>query len=889
MILLRFFILSVFLSGPLIAQLPSDLLPEPNNINIAYLEHLTKSKIDSVRAYYGLQRLYNDSILYVAAAHHGSYLQGKKLSHYEPEFDLFKTPQLRAEFFGAKNYACGENLARVPIYNYTSIALLPDKKNSIRIHVNTYHNAAHALMLSWVNSPPHFENIKTEAYDVTGMNISLDTSGRFLTAVQKFAKVIHRYHFSNTGTLFPYAPDFPASLHERRLTKRNSYPWKLKERKTSDSIRIAQLIRESAAPEKLNRENNSIRFLSYRIPTLKKMIKRRRDGMAVELVSSEPFECENPDYDYLPFRRNNHSFINGEVLKPVYKRAFFKSYKEDCKKLLKEKKTLQLEIRKNASLSKEEKEKKLQEIENQSWEPEFMEVLLGSIPEKLPALHGDIESNILILQKKRVAYVLHFSGACDKGKLLTSILPSYPQWTEVPIPDVAENRKTLVAVPFERNSFSVSEEQISHIREAIPKHPITEIQLQAWASVEGLESINLELQQKRVDAMKSIITPFLSDSSITLSIQSGENWKMFYEQLEQSPYRHWKKYKKEEIKRLLEKEENILAFDKFLDDQRIARLAIFTRELKPVNSSLNMALQVYKSFLLQIKNEPSKSLDPQLVQYACTMQKHLIDRWKNGEISLDALLHIDIPLDKKFAPLLLTRCWLRATYLAPREPWNLGPDHLRELKLCASVKPASVWARYNLAVFYVNAWRELPYPGTPNARDLLKLLRDLPEASDATPYSKDGLDSLFLFFHIKNAYAISKVHFFHSDLNYSLSQISSYYRSKVLSDSMCYELAGFFLQMGRPDLSLGILAPALSKEKPDRLLLMLYLKLSYIHVENASDQSFYEELLNAYHKLSQEDWCSLFQHPCGISFQVFDHRATRDFYCEKCIRSPQTK
>lgn len=55
-------------------------------VNIQYLEHLVKEKVDSVRAEHNLQALKNDSILYVAAKDHADYMNARdELTHFESD------------------------------------------------------------------------------------------------------------------------------------------------------------------------------------------------------------------------------------------------------------------------------------------------------------------------------------------------------------------------------------------------------------------------------------------------------------------------------------------------------------------------------------------------------------------------------------------------------------------------------------------------------------------------------------------------------------------------------------------------------------------------------------------------------------------------------------
>src|SRR3954467_3477285 len=92
------------------AQSPGDDLV-PGRINYKFLEHLVKEQIDSVRIAHHLAALVNDSILYIAAKDHSSYLVARnKMGHFQPDIPKKVTPLNRVEFYGGKFEIVGENV-----------------------------------------------------------------------------------------------------------------------------------------------------------------------------------------------------------------------------------------------------------------------------------------------------------------------------------------------------------------------------------------------------------------------------------------------------------------------------------------------------------------------------------------------------------------------------------------------------------------------------------------------------------------------------------------------------------------------------------------------------------------------------------------------------------
>ena len=151
-----------------------------STINKSYLEQLIKTKIDSVRIKNKRPVLANDSILYLTATYHANYLlENNILSHTEKKAKM-KTPQTRAEFFGANNFLVGENIA------FTYVNELVIEKNNKHTNI-TYQDAANDFVNMWVHSPGHFSNIINKDYTLTAIAISFDEKTNRVYAVQNFA------------------------------------------------------------------------------------------------------------------------------------------------------------------------------------------------------------------------------------------------------------------------------------------------------------------------------------------------------------------------------------------------------------------------------------------------------------------------------------------------------------------------------------------------------------------------------------------------------------------------------------------------------------------------------------------------------------------------------
>ena len=161
------------------------------------MEQLIKNGIDSVRKAHNLKIVASDSILYVAATDHSTYLiENKTTGHYQNKNKDKRSPQQRADYYGAKNYLVGENVAKTYVHKN-----IRDKKGNISIN-HTYRQTANQFVKLWVESPRHFDNLLQPNYEITGVSVSLDTVKGEIKAVQKFAEVQFIYSFEESKTLF---------------------------------------------------------------------------------------------------------------------------------------------------------------------------------------------------------------------------------------------------------------------------------------------------------------------------------------------------------------------------------------------------------------------------------------------------------------------------------------------------------------------------------------------------------------------------------------------------------------------------------------------------------------------------------------------------------------
>jgi hypothetical protein len=195
---LLFFIVSTSFAQ----NIPKDAAIDFSHFDFALMDHFVKIRIDSVRRAHKLHPLLNDSLLYLAAQDQSVYLETRKeIGHMQPGKKK-ANPMSRAQYYGAMYPMIGENVVRIFAFDR-----MTDNRNSKKyVTVQTYGEAAVQMAEGWVHSPPHYKNMLTPEFDITGVSVRFNAKDNTLTGVQVFGQAPENYVPRKSCSLFPYEP-----------------------------------------------------------------------------------------------------------------------------------------------------------------------------------------------------------------------------------------------------------------------------------------------------------------------------------------------------------------------------------------------------------------------------------------------------------------------------------------------------------------------------------------------------------------------------------------------------------------------------------------------------------------------------------------------------------
>lgn len=847
------------LPGLLAAQQPNDPFPG-ENYNHKYLEHLIKVKVDSVRETKGLYPLANDALLYYTSRDHALYLrEEKKLSHYNTDDDSLKTPQLRAECKGAVNYLTGENLART----YVGRTMREGKREYVN---TTYADIANDLVNGWVNSPDHYANIITPRFEVTGVAVEYDPEKKEIKAVQMFAEVKFQYDFTEDTELFPYSEwtnkpvitSFDQVSGERLQDK---YEWGLKPPRDSlEFCRECNLAIDTAwYQDELTPKGRRIEFYTPNVEMMASILGNWRNGLALEVVTYDPYDCGNPAYYTMPSRRNGQSLLNGEVLEPMYRRHLKKYFKGAT----------------------------FREVKKGRHDPDaYFKVKLGSLPRDLS---GFVEVNLLIIRKKRVCRVMHLTGLCG---LSLQELHHVPYLTR--LNDYSYDARNVIRtigfdIPFEQGRSSYDYNDIKPLLDSLhyTDFEILSASVKAYTSVEGDPSLNERIGKERASSILKAIQSGQQEP-FELEVESEENWDLFRQQIEgDSLLTDYDSLSMAEVKARLTERDELSRLEPYLQEQRTARVEL-TMRISVSEKNLGSFLlgefhRLKDSIDLGIRRDGVMSqLSKARIDTMANIQGFAYEMVKEGIVDTALFDRFEIGLKADYSKIIKDYFWysLELSEAKQGDPtWER--NFFYRLNQLERKGISSYEIRFDIAN-YLTRTSGQGRRNTGMSKDLLPLIQSLLEHKD--PEMQERAQHLLENYHVKNAFLIQEDgrRGDKQSQRASLLYLMSKHAGPDADDSIQYRTAELMVYCDADDLAYELLKPVSEQADPFPPSLALFMKLGYRHIEEYGDTLYHESLINVADRMPDSTWCGMFVGPCNISFQVFDYEPLRNEYCKRC-------
>ncbi|MGI6320103.1 MAG: CAP domain-containing protein [Bacteroidales bacterium] len=520
-------------------------------------------------------------------------------------------------------------------------------------------------------------------------------------------------------------------------------------------------------------ENDEVIFEFDNIRNLKRVIGRKKDGLAIEFVTREQYKCGDDNI------LDNNRVNRGHMLKRLY------IGKIEKKNLITERRSRQLKL------------------------------VVGEVPDEVV---GDYEVNLLVIKEKSVCRVLqkHYVEKSpvehiEKLRFIADTV-SIASGFYKPVPEKAVLEFTI---PFEKNKHDYKTEDIEPFIKALnePKFDIDNLEITAYTSLEGSDASNTDLQKKRAESIVRAIIQ-RQKQKLTYDTKTSDSWEFFKKDALNSKHPELATMSHEEAKRQL-KGKVLKDMEPILAKHRFAKIKM--------NITYDISGRFEQEFVESKFNRAIASGDLAL---AMSVQKYIIKACEEGRYSRSIVNAMKIPEEEKYLPFLINKNYIaniiedRVTKSMAQEAeknYKLNPKNEFALfaKTVSDVVEADIKNEADINNIQSNVDRVYSLKHVPEAKaDALNLELQFKIIDYADTSASASMETLLEATYEKiktivnvesntwmNAYKLANIFIDHGDYPYAEYLMAPFIDSKKISDDFLFTY--FSLWSYREELYLG--------------------------------------------------------------------------------------
>lgn len=531
-----------------------------------------------------------------------------------------------------------------------------------------------------------------------------------------------------------------------------------------------------------------------------------RDGLVADIVVKSQYPCDSAIF------HNGVSNVRGTPLEPVYKKDFghvgmFNTH-----------------------------------------------VVLGKVPSYLTE---EFEVNLTVIQNKRPC-----------SNTLYTILPS-AYHVDIPLEFQLEplNEKRMVITKdslsnqlfFEKSKIEpIDISQLdSLIRLEQKKNVITDIQLDAYASIEGNFKNNQTLYKSRAQYLLEKLSKTNNDTS-RIEIKTSENFKDFRKDILGTEFENLQLKSDEELKSLLMERSLSDSMEGILKNHRFVRLKAKMSDTTYFDYTKSTLYPKLQSAINA--NKKDSALHYQKIEF------QLI---RDGIIDLNDFNEITVPFDKKHLKVLHDRAIMLF------ELYNFDTDSLEafveKFDQLIEIKPRDRELKTTRAILY----DRLYYTGRSGIkRD--KYLDTLRKKSDI---DKRIQARMILNYASARDWGYRNKRYQWSSSKFFYPKVKRYIKPAKLSIDKTFEIGTYYGYFGEERYAYNLLNGMVEKtENADDLI--YFLKLIYyldVRLPESTILRYFKKIRNH----SGDKFCEYFNSP-DLNFQILDNPKIKEIYCEEC-------
>jgi len=740
---------------------------DPMSFDSEFLEKMILVQLNKqLQIRYNSEGLNSDTLLKKAAIDQAQYMaivgddvltgKGKK-----------KTTAKRVQYYGGSTYA-DEVVRKLSI-----------KKGKQYL---TYKEVTDELIFKWLKNSKQGRILSNQEYIFIGIGTELDESGKKVFA----SAVVSNYKLYNEGATkekrkemaVPYTTKkYGLKPYDRRLCRK------------CDKLRSIGEFQKG-----LSVEDGMIIFRHNNLRAFKRVIRKPKDGLAVDIVQKVQYECDSVNII-------DHNLLNkGYLTKPMW-----------SKKILKK------------NIIQGRRVKKL-------------EVCLGKFPKELT---GDYEMNLVIIQQKHVCknvapyYILEADVVYVNDITLLADTTTTPETAYKPL---GGSTTLNFRIPFEKDKFTYKPEDIEPFLESLkePEFTIDNVNISAFSSIEGTESGNKILQRNRAE---SIIKALRSRQTgrIKTNVNTDENWEKFKQDVQGTEFEHLGSMSLKKAQEYITENDLDKRLEPILKNHRYADIVM--------NVTYDTEGDKEEQYVLAMFNKAIKKNEK---EEALSIQKYIIKKVFKDEYSRAAIDGQEIPDEARYAGILMNKLCMTA-YVN-----NDDPDE----EYCEQIEDLNSKVPENLYIYYNKLYCEILHNDLGEDSDIEDMQDNIDDLYE-TELSQEVIDILNLEFQFKVIKDLDTLDTPHPLLIKSLNRVKQIVNLEEANWQNSLKLAYIFIAHKDYEFATKLLEPFIDDEHIFEELLFTYISLCSYSNHRQGSMRFVTAMKRA-REINKERYCKLF-------------------------------
>lgn len=674
---------------------------------------------------------------------------------------------------------------------------------------------AKVIWTRWENNKKDKEVLLKAQYMLIGIKCVMQKDGKKVVATAVFGG----YDSFNTGAKMKKELAVPFNTKSKSLLTPDA-----KSCKACEKWKNYDILQKG-----LKVENGKI-YLEYaNLKDLKRLLKKTKDGLAVDVVQKSQYE--KSDYNIV-----DNNFLNKGIMgKVISKDQVF------SKNLIKP----------------DPKAKKKVKINK-------LKIEMGKFN---PKITGPYELNLIVVQDGHVCKTVTRSYL-EKGDQESStpvgIIPADSTVGLKPAFEPKSESSILnFTIPFEKNKSEFKPEDIQPFIKALnePDFMIDGLYIYAYSSIEGDAKSNASLQRKRAESVTKVLQS-MQQNKITPNIETKDSWNLFELEMEDGKYADLVKMGKEKaIKKINNDGALLKELEPVLAKQRFAQMVMDVtyditgdKEQRFTTVSFNRAVKA---------NKMSQAY--KIMEYASNQKI-------SKKYSEDVLDSFKIPENAQFVNLLNNKAYFN--YLANSS--IVDEDDYAEFKRLEKIDATNDVVRFN------RIFCSIKIDSTIGTKEQQGKMQQEIDALYKSKIKKKLVDGLNIEWQFKIIESLDTTDGAEAQIEACINKIKGFYNFKEASWQNALKLAYVFTRGKDYKFSSTVLEPFLKVPNVSEDLLF-----SYISIASHLPEKFYSRVFSdALHKAKEknpERYCKLFGDPY-MSFQVLDNPNAKKDYKEAGCR-----